>query len=236
MSHVIECQKISKRFGGNQVLKDLDLTVDAGESVAILGPNGTGKSTLIRILASVMRQSEGKVLINGSEMKDEAFALRSQIGLLSHTGYLYTSLSAEENLKYYAEMYSLKDPEKRIAELLEKVGLRTRRFDRVATFSRGMSQRLGLARALLHSPKILLLDEPETGLDQEGLDLLWSIIKTDDPDRTVVFTSHNFKSTVQACSRLIILKKGKIVYDAPKGDLTEDGLQALYHDVTGGKS
>ena len=235
MSHVIECQKISKRFGGNEVLKDLDLAVDSGESVAILGPNGTGKSTLIRILASVMRQSEGKVLINGEEIKDEAFRLRSQIGLLSHTGYLYTNLSAEENLKFYAEMYDMKDPEARITELLEKVGLKTRRYDRVSTFSRGMSQRLGLARALLHSPKILLLDEPETGLDQEGLDLLWSIIKTDDPDRTVVFTSHNFKSTVNACSRIIIIKRGNIVYDAPKGNLTEDGLQVLYHNVAGGK-
>lgn len=234
MTYAIECQDVSKRFGDFKALKKVNLAIEEGKTVAILGPNGTGKSTLIRIMATVMKQTEGKVLIFGEEMKDEKPELRKQLGLLSHTGYLYSTLSAEENLKFYADMYNLNDADKRIADLLERVGLKHRRYDRVGTFSRGMMQRLGLARALLHNPKILLLDEPETGLDREGLDLLWDIVKTDDPNRTVIFTSHNFQSTIKACNEIVIMKKGNIAHRQDKGDLTEESLQNLYNEVTGG--
>ncbi len=234
-SFAVETAGLTKSFGSFEALRGLDLKVAAGSTLAIFGPNGAGKTTLIKILASVMRPTAGKILVEGLELRDNAEELRNRIGLVSHQSYLYGSLSAQENLEFYARMYAISQKEKRIEDLLGQVGLRSRRHDGVGTFSRGMLQRLSLARALLHQPAILLLDEPETGLDQQALESMWSIIKADGTSRTVIFTSHNFERALSACDEVLVMERGRAAFSDKSCRLTADLLREAYRSCTGGK-
>ncbi len=231
-SPAVETQALTKSFGSHQVLRGLDLMVEAGDTLAIFGPNGAGKTTLIKTLASIIRPTSGRVLIDGLDMKEHAQKARARLGLLAHHSFLYGALSAEENLVFYGRMYSVADLKNRIGEMLSLVGLSSRRYDRVATFSRGMQQRLALARALLHNPSILLLDEPETGLDQQGLSAMWDIIRRDKTCRTIVFTSHNFERALSVCDQAAVLARGKIVFMEPSCKLTLDLLREAYESHT----
>ena len=213
-------------------MRGVDIRVGAGEILAVFGPNGAGKTTLVKILAGIMRPTAGSVLINGVELGDNA-RLRAGIGLVAHSSYLYGSLSAQENLDFYARLYGVKAREKRISEVLEMVGLTVRRHDRFATFSRGMQQRLSLARALLHNPSVLLLDEPETGLDQQALDSLWQIIRWDEEKRTVVFTSHNFERALGVCSAVVILERGRVAFSERACNLDLSTLRQRYGESAG---
>jgi heme exporter protein A len=231
--YAVETIGLTRSFGSFQALRSIDLKVTAGSTMAVFGPNGAGKTTLIKILASVMRPSAGKILIQGFELKDNAEELRSHIGLVAHQSYLYGNLSAQENLGFYARMYAITQAEKRVEEMLGQVGLKARRYDRVNTFSRGMLQRLSLARALLHHPSILLLDEPETGLDQQALESMWGIIKADSATRTVIFTSHNFERALSACDEVLVMEKGRIAFTDKSCRLTLETLREAYQSCTG---
>ena len=231
----VSTRGLAKSYGIFHALTGVNINVTRGTTLAIFGPNGAGKTTLIKMLAGVMRPSAGSITIEGLDMQEDASRLRSRIGLLSHHSFLYGSLSAEENLSFYASMYGVADAPQRIAQLLERVGLKSRRYDRVASFSRGMLQRLSLARALLHQPYVLMLDEPETGLDRQGLDDMWSIIKSDTPQRTVIFTSHNFERALAACSDVLILNRGRVAFSTASQGLSADELQQIYHRETGEK-
>lgn len=231
----VETRGLTKSFGSFQALRGLDLKVNSGSTTAIFGPNGAGKTTLIKILAGIMRPTSGKIFIQGLDLRDNAERLRNCIGLVSHQSYLYSSLSAQENLEFYARMYAISPKENRIDDLLGQIGLKSRRHDRINTYSRGMLQRLALARALLHQPTILLLDEPETGLDQQALESMWHIIKADASARTVIFTSHNFERALTACDTVIIIDKGRAVFREDSRHLTADTLREAYNSCTGGK-
>ena len=231
----IETRSLVKSFGNSKVLRGLDLKVAEGTTLAIFGPNGAGKTTLIKTLASVMHPTGGSILIDGLDMKEHAGEVRARLGLLAHQSYLYGALSAEENLTFYGKMYGVASLQDRIGEILSAVGLSHRRHDRVATFSRGMQQRLSLARALLHRPSILLLDEPDTGLDPQGLAAMWSIIRKDSPTRTVIFTSHNFERALAVCDEVAVLARGKISYTARTCELTLETLQQAYESCAGGQ-
>jgi heme exporter protein A len=231
----IETRGLTKTFGGFPALRGLDLRVPAGETLAIFGPNGAGKTTLIKILAGVLRPSSGQILIQGEAFKDSTAHLRVKIGVVAHQSYLYGSLSAGENLSFYAKMYGVKDSAPRVSEMLQLVGLTSRRHDRVAAFSRGMQQRLALGRALLHKPDILLLDEPETGLDQQALDAMWQIIRADSTRRTVIFTSHNFERALGACGRVAILSRGQLAFTEQSCRLDLPRLRQAYQECVGVK-
>jgi heme exporter protein A len=173
---MIELRKLTKSFGSKYALRGVSLRVMPGESLVIFGPNGAGKSTLIRILSSLSRPTSGTVHIGGFDLATHADGIRRHLGVVSHAPLLYDSLTAEENLRFFAGLYGMSGPEPRITALLGQVGLTTRRGDLVRTFSRGMVQRLAIARALLHDPQVLLLDEPDTGLDPQAAEMLHDLL------------------------------------------------------------
>ncbi len=189
---MIFVKKLVKRFGLKTVLRGLDFEVQPGEFVALLGPNGAGKTTFLRILSSLTRPTSGEIRVAGCRLPAQAAAVRRNLGVVSHLPLLYGDLSAEENLRFYGKMYGVLDLGQRIDEILELVGLQSRRRELVRTFSRGMQQRLAIGRAVLHDPDVLLFDEPHTGLDQDACDMLDRLLQdVSGQGRTIVMTSHD---------------------------------------------
>jgi heme exporter protein A len=183
---VIVCAGLVRRFGERAALDAVDLHVGEGEFVLVTGPNGAGKTTLLRVLATVLRPSGGAVRVGGHELPRAADRARPLVGYVAHGPLTYPGLTARENLELYAALYGV--PADRVGPALERVGLDARGGDLVSEFSRGMGQRLALARACLHGPALLLLDEPTAGLDAEGRDLLREVLA--EPGRTVVVSTH----------------------------------------------
>ncbi len=230
---MIEVRQLVKAFGPKVVLRGLNFNVGEGEFVALLGPNGAGKTTFLRILATLSRPKMGKVVLGGWQLPSQAGAVRRILGVVSHQPLLYGDLSAEENLRFYARMYGLEDGEARIAEVLRLVGLHRRRRDLVREFSRGMQQRLAIGRAILHRPKVLLFDEPHTGLDQEAAGMLDGLLREVAAEgRTVVMTSHDLLRAARLAGRVDILSKGVIAASVPGGDVDPVELSELYRKVT----
>ena len=233
---MIEVRELTKVFGLHPVLRSLNFEVAKGEFVTLLGPNGSGKSTLLRILGALARPTSGTVTIGGWELPAEADYVRAQLGVVSHLPLLYDTLTAEENLLFFARLYNLPAATRadRVADLLKRVGLQRRARDVVMTFSRGMQQRLAIARAILHDPAVLLLDEPYTGLDQDAAALLDDLLREVAVDgRTVVMTTHDLRRGHALADRVAILSRGKIAYTGACRDLEPDALPALYADIAG---
>ncbi|MCL5429178.1 MAG: heme ABC exporter ATP-binding protein CcmA [Chloroflexi bacterium] len=209
---MISTQGLSKRFGYRWVLKDVDLDAQAGEIVALLGPNGAGKSTLLRILATLSKPTLGECQIAGFSLPQQAAAARARIGFLAHQPLLYEDLSAEQNLAFYARLYRIKRPAARVTELLRLFDLHLRRQEPVRIFSRGMQQRLALARVLLHNPRVLLLDEPHSGLDRAALDVLDSLLrKLAKKGTTILFATHDLHRAQSLARKVYVLAEGRLV-------------------------
>jgi len=229
---VIEVARLVKRFGPKLVLRNLDFEVRAGEFVALLGPNGAGKTTLLRILSSLASPTLGHVRIAGHELPRQAAGVRRRLGVVSHLPLLYGDLTAHENLTFYGRMYALDGLDQRIDEVLAIVGLAARRRDLVRTFSRGMQQRLAIARAVLHDPDVLLLDEPHTGLDQDACEMLDTILRrVASEGRTVVMTSHDLSRIEDLATRFDVLTKGAIRASVQKSDVQRDGILRFYRQA-----
>lgn len=206
-------ENISKHFASFVALKSVHLRIERGQFVLLAGANGAGKSTLLRLMAGISRPSGGRVLIDGKDPQRHA-AARSAIGFLSHHTLLYDDLSAEENLDFFARIYAIADPQQRIDEALEQVGLVAHRHRRLRAFSRGMRQRLALARATLHRPAILLLDEPFTGLDQPARAALSKQLRDlKKAGHTCVMVTHNPEDGADLANRLVVLRRGHLCHD-----------------------
>jgi heme exporter protein A len=232
---MITVKKLVKRFGLKAILRGLDFEVQPGEFVALLGPNGAGKTTFLRILASLSRPSLGEVNVAGFRLPNEAAAVRSRLGVVSHLPLLYGDLSAEENLRFYGRMYGIPGLEGRITEVLEMVGLDHRRRDLVRTFSRGMQQRLAIGRAVLHDPDVMLFDEPYTGLDQDASSMLDEVLKTVAArGRTVVMTSHDLARAEDLATRFDILSRGAIGASTTRAELQGSNLLTFYKEALAG--
>ncbi|MBV6452443.1 MAG: ABC transporter ATP-binding protein NatA [Anaerolineales bacterium] len=232
---MIATRKLVKRFGLKTVLRGVDFDVRPGEFVALLGPNGAGKTTFLRILASLSRPSLGEVNIAGYKLPGEAAQVRARLGVVTHLPLLYGDLTAEENLRFYAQMYGLINYQPRITEALEMVGLETRRRDLVRTYSRGMQQRLAIGRAVLHDPQIMLFDEPYTGLDQDASAMLDDVLKTVAAQgRTVVMTSHDLARAEALATRFDILSRGVIAASATRKQLKKSNLLSFYKQALAG--
>jgi len=227
---MIQVKKLVKRFGPLTVLKELDFEVRSGEFVSLLGPNGAGKTTLLRILSSLSKPNSGLVQVASYRLPEGAVAVRAQLGVVSHQPLLYGDLTAEENLSFFARLYGVE--KSRIGDVLGLVGLSRRKSDLVRVFSRGMQQRLAIGRAILHNPRILLLDEPHTGLDQEAGEILDNLLREIALEgRTVVMTSHDLIRAADLSSRMDILSKGKIKASTETSGLGSSELVSFYREA-----
>ena len=230
----IEVHGVTKSFGHHLVLRGIDLQLKSGEFLTIFGRNGAGKTTFLKILATLLKPSSGSVRLAGLDLNDDSMEIRRKIGVVSHQTFLYDELTAFENIKFYGRMYDVPDLEERAHELIAKVGLTSCAHDRVRTLSRGMQQRLTIARAMVHNPHIILLDEPETGLDQYASAMLRELLGTFDTEkRTVVMTTHSLERGLQMGNRIVILSGGKIAYEGLNQDLNLTDLQEVYRRYTG---
>ena len=229
---MIRLEAVVKQYGLNPVLRGVDLHVAAGEFVTLVGPNGAGKSTLLAIVATLLPPTSGTVRVGGWALPGQADRVRRHIGLVSHHALLYRDLTAAENLTFYGKLYRLDDPEARALEALRAVGLFSRQRDAVGTFSRGMLQRLTIARATLHEPDVLLLDEPYTGLDQEASRLLDELLRTEAArGRTILMITHDLEHGLGLADRLAILHRGRIAREVTRTEIGPAGVYEVYAEV-----
>ena len=227
----ISARGLTKRFGERRALDGVDLDVPAGAFVSIFGPNGAGKTTLLRQLALLARPSSGTLNILGIDALEEPNALRPRLGLISHRSMLYGDLSADENLAFYSSLYTGEPDRARIDELLRLVELDHRRNDPVRTYSRGMQQRLSIARALVNDPDLVLLDEPYSGLDPHAAELFDELIgraRAERASRTFIMVSHDLGMVAHHATCVICLKRRVIAQGPPDKVLNGDVLQALF--------
>lgn len=229
----LEVRELSRTFGARKALDKVSFELPKGAFLSIFGPNGAGKSTMLKVLATLTVPSKGSARVLGLDVNEDAVALRERIGFISHNPLLYPDLTAEENLEFFAELYSLDEPKARVRELLTAVELDHRRFDLVRTFSRGMLQRLSIARALLHHPEVIYLDEPYSGLDPHAMDILDGLIAQIRDQHTFVMVSHDLQKGLELCSHALILAKGRIVLFDERENIDPDEFAAVYRSTVG---
>lgn len=211
---MIEIKKLTKQADDKLILRGVDLSIKKGETIAILGPNGAGKSTLLKVLANLIKPTSGIVKINGMDLKKDHMKIKKMLGYLPHSSLLYDHYSPLENLVFFGNIYGVKNVEERAIELVKEVGLSFFLNEPLKNFSRGMIQRIAIARAIVHEPEVLLLDEPHTGLDQGAISILNNVILSmKEKGTTTLMVTHDFKQAAEICDRIIIVKNGKIVDD-----------------------
>jgi heme ABC exporter ATP-binding subunit CcmA len=229
---VLAIAGLKKSFGFKTVLRGVDFAVGGGECLAVMGENGAGKTTLLRILACLTSASSGSARVEGWDIGRDAQRVRQLVGFVAHQPYLYEELTAEENLLFFGKMYAVQDARKRVERLLSKVGLEKRAGERVSVLSRGQVQRLSLARALLHAPRLLLLDEPDTGLDEEGHELVARVLEEHSAGGgAVLFTTHQLERALKLAGTLVVLSKGRIVVQEKTAGLELERMRQEYQEV-----
>jgi len=212
---VINIDSVGKAFGARLVLKSIDLSVASRQSVLLCGVNGAGKSTLLSIVAGLLQPDHGLIRLCGHDMNRNPERAKPQLGVILHKPMVYSELTVIENLSFFAGLYGVKDSAARTNELLEEVGIFAYRYDRAGVLSRGLLQRLAIARALVHKPKVLLADEPFTGLDIKACDHLISILANfADDGGTVLMSTHDVNIGLRCCRRVLVLDRASLIFDA----------------------
>ncbi len=231
---VVRADGLVRRFGGTAVVAGVDLVVAAGDAVALLGPNGAGKTTLLRLLALLLRPSAGRLALFGADAAAAPPALRRRIGYVGHESLCYPDLTAAENLAFYARLFAVPDAGRRIAELLAWAGLDGAARRPVRVFSRGMGQRLALARALLHQPDLLLLDEPFSGLDPEAAEALGVRLgELRTGGQAILFTTHELERAAPLATRFVVLDRGHIACEHAGPTADAGAMTAAYQAALG---
>jgi heme exporter protein A len=228
---MIQMQGVTKRFGRFLALRGIDLQLQNGHCLAIIGPNGAGKTTLLKILATLVRPSTGTFSIAGYNAIQEIDKIRPLLGVLSHRTFLYGHLTGLENLQFYGRLFGVPKLVERIHAVLGDVALEAHARQLVRTYSRGMQQRLAIARTLLHQPRLLLLDEPYTGLDQRAISLLQRLLhQALSHECTIVLSTHDFPRVLELCHEVAVQHQGKIVCHQTTTGLNLYALEQLYLD------
>ncbi|WNF37113.1 heme ABC exporter ATP-binding protein CcmA [Bacillaceae bacterium IKA-2] len=226
---MIETKALVKTIGDKMILRGINLSIKKGETVAILGPNGAGKSTVLKILGGLIKPTSGEIKINGVDFKKDSYDSKRKIGFLAHNSFLYDHLTPLENLKFFGKLYGVVNIEERAKKLIDEVGLSVFTHDPVQSFSRGMIQRIAIARAIIHEPEILLFDEPHTGLDQQAIKILNNVINRMKQEKsTILMVTHDFGQAIETCDRFIIIKNGKVVGDLENIDKNLDAITQKY--------
>ncbi len=226
----VECLRFT--FGVGEVLKGVTIGVRPGSFVTIFGPNGAGKTTLLKIIAGLLKPSSGSVHVAGVDAQRDPNALRRLIGVISHHPYLYPQLTGQENLEFFAKLYGLDDPAASIRRIADELELGPILNREVSACSRGMQQRMAVGRALLHRPRLLLLDEPFTGLDYHAREKLETFLRgLNDGERTAIMTTHDVDEGLGLSDRVAVLAGGKIVLECGARDHGRDEFLACYRDA-----
>jgi heme exporter protein A len=228
---LVEARGLHVALGDNPVLRGVSLSVATGQSLALVGPNGAGKSTLLRTLAGLIRPSRGTISVAGQAVTPNNLATRRLIGLVGHQAMLYPELSARENLRFYGRLFGLRSLEERIEQSLARLDMTRHAELPVGAMSRGMTQRIALSRATLHEPPLLLLDEPDTGLDARAYDALSQLVRERDGGQAVIMASHDLQRVLELANTVAFLRGGRIVETVPTDGLTVAALQERYADV-----
>jgi heme exporter protein A len=224
---------LSKAFGARKALEGVSFRLEQGAFLSVFGHNGAGKTTLLRILSTLARPSAGSLRVLGYDLKEQPDEVRERIGLLAHRSLLYPDFTAEENLLFAARLYGVADPAERVSQMLATVELSVRRHDVVRSFSRGMTQRLSIARALIHDPQLVLLDEPYSGLDPHAAQILDGLLADMRTGRSIVMVSHDLRKGFDLCTHVLLLSKGRTALFAQRSALAFDDFAARYHGLVG---
>ena len=230
---MIRTENLTKKFNTTLAVDDLNLDVDEGEVFGFLGPNGAGKTTTVRMLTSLIGPTTGSAIVNGFHIGKEDTEIRRSVGILTEAPGMYDNLSAEYNLEIYANLYEVKDPKGQVEKYLRMLGLWDRRQDEAGTFSKGMKQKLAIARALLHEPRILFLDEPTAALDPEAAHLVHEFItELRKEGRTIFLCTHNLDEADRLCDRVGVFKTHLLVVDTPANLRSQlFGRKVVFHLV-----
>jgi heme exporter protein A len=219
---------VYKRFGSSIALRDVHFALTAGESVAVLGANGAGKTTMLRTAATLARPTRGSVTAFGVDAWKERIQVRARIGVVAHQPYVYPELTCSENLSFFASMFDVENRETVVPAALQRVGLAERAQQRAGELSRGLLQRLNIARAMLHDPAVLILDEPDTGLDAAGRAVLSEIVSSHARrGGAVIFTTHSLDLALSLATRVIVIRGGRIDFDAIRSETSESVIVDL---------
>ncbi len=228
VGYAIKVEGLEKAFGDRPVLWGLDLTVGWGECLGLLGANGAGKTTLLRILSTQVKADAGAVEVAGYDLRRRPDSVRRRVGVVAHDTFLYDDLTCLENLVYYGRLFGLEEPRLRAEEALERVGLADRAIQRVRLLSHGMQKRVSIARAILHQPPVLLLDEPESGLDRGSVAVLEDLLtEWTASGRTVVMSTHNIEMGFSWASKVGLLVDGRIHFCGGSDNSNPDQFREL---------
>lgn len=227
--NLISIKNIYKKYSSVTALNNVTLDIKKGEFLSVFGPNGAGKSTLLKIISMQTRPSSGEAEYMGVSFKKTGDDFRRNFGVISHQPFVYENMTAMENLEFYASLYSVKNIKEKACELLQKLDLYGRRNDPVRSFSRGMLQRVSIARALIHSPEIIFLDEPYTGLDSLASEKLTNLLRGQLNDgKTVIMVTHDIYTGTDLATDIMIMRKGGIVYKEKKENTDIAAFKDIY--------
>jgi ABC-2 type transport system ATP-binding protein len=226
----IEAQNLSKTYGKQSAVQDLNFRLEEGQIVGFLGPNGAGKSTTLKMLLGLIQPSSGSIQIDGKDPQDQAIALKKQIGYLAENNPLYPEMYVREFLEFIANIHQLENAQVRIQEVIEWVGLQKEAHKKIQELSKGYQQRVGIALAIIHDPQILILDEPTSGLDPNQRDEIRDLIQSLRKNRIILFSSHILSEVEAICDRVLLIHQGKLVSDSPMKEIKD--LEKFFKEKT----
>lgn len=219
---------ITKLYGEQKALNDVSFTVETGQIVGFLGPNGAGKSTMMKIITCYIPPTQGTVKVCGFDILDQSIDVKKQIGYLPEHNPLYLDMYVKEFLEFVGGLYKIKNLKSRVAEMIELTGLQVEQKKKIGALSKGYRQRVGLAQAIIHDPKVLIMDEPTTGLDPNQLEEIRSLIKTLGKEKTVMLSTHIMQEVEAVCDKVIIINKGEIVANEATSTLQKNTNKQIY--------